>query len=248
MAPSEKSQNVWFGVSMFLIGLIAGVVLTSAYSGRGLTGPRGETTSGDANSSQAPQVSVEDRMKAYAADLGLDAGNFKECVGSDKYNGHINADMNGGTQAGVNGTPGNILVSMKTGKARLVSGARALENFAAEIDDMLKNPSGTSKDQSVTAVTNLPPIDFEKDHWRGSRNAEIAIVEYSDYQCPFCHRVHPTYQQLMQKYDGKIVWVFRHFPLSFHPEAMPLAIGAECANELGGQDAFWGFTDKVFGE
>lgn len=250
MAPNEKTQNVWFGVSMFLIGLIAGVVLTAAYGGKSGGGGTGTgtvqagTTSGEP---AQPTVSVGDRMKAYAADLGLDEGDFEECVGSDKYNTLINNDMNGGSQAGVNGTPGNVIVNMKSKKARLVSGARPFESFKTEIDDLLANPNGTSKDASVTDVTNLPPIDFQKDHWRGTENAEIAIVEYSDYQCPFCQRVHPTYQQLMEAYDGKIVWIYRHFPLSFHPEAMPLAVGAECANELGGQDAFWGFTDKAFG-
>ena len=63
-------------------------------------------------------------------------------------------------------------------------------------------------------------------------------------------RVHPTMQQLLQEYDGKIMWVFRHYPLppNMHPDAMPLAIGAECAGKLGGNDAFWQYTDAIMSQ
>lgn len=92
---------------------------------------------------------------------------------------------------------------------------------------------------------DVPPVD-ETDHVRGDSKATISVVEYSDFECPFCSRVHPTLKQLTDEYAGKVNWVYRHFPLSFHPNAMPAAIASECVSELGGNDAFWTFTDAIF--
>ncbi len=83
------------------------------------------------------------------------------------------------------------------------------------------------------------------DHVQGPSNAALTMVEYSDFQCPFCARFHPTMLQLMADpaYKGKIRWVFRHFPLSFHPNAVPAANAAECASEQG---KFWEYADGLF--
>jgi len=90
-------------------------------------------------------------------------------------------------------------------------------------------------------------VDLALDHIRGNENAKIALIGYSDYECPFCKRAHPTYQQLLQEYDGQVMHVFRHFPLtSIHPNAQPTAEAAECVADLGGNEAFWTFTDAVF--
>ena len=92
-----------------------------------------------------------------------------------------------------------------------------------------------------------PPPITDDDHVRGDKNAKLAWIEYSDYECPFCKKFHPTMQQMMQEFDGKIKWVYRHFPLSFHrPLALKQAEAVECANELGGNDAFWKITDAIF--
>lgn len=93
---------------------------------------------------------------------------------------------------------------------------------------------------------DVPPVDAS-DHVRGDIDALVSVIEYSDFECPFCSRVHPTLKQLLDEYDGKINWVYRHFPLSFHQNAMPTAIASECVAELGGNDAFWTFADAIFG-
>lgn len=96
--------------------------------------------------------------------------------------------------------------------------------------------------EQMTAITS-------EDHIRGNPNAPVKIVEYSDMECPFCKRFHSTMQQVMDEYgkDGKVAWVYRHFPLdSIHSKARPEAVAAECANEIGGNDAFWKFTDRFF--
>jgi protein-disulfide isomerase len=98
-----------------------------------------------------------------------------------------------------------------------------------------------------TSTDNLPAIDAKTDHIRGDLSkATVAVVEYSDFECPFCQRHHPTMQQIMDTYKDDVVWVYRHFPLSFHPNAQKAAEASECANELGGNEAFWKFTDGVF--
>lgn len=79
----------------------------------------------------------------------------------------------------------------------------------------------------------------------GPADAPITIVEFSDFQCPFCQRFYrETFKQLMAAYPGKIRFVYRHLPLTtIHPEAFPAAEAAMCANE---QNAFWDYHDKLF--
>ncbi|OGM17489.1 hypothetical protein A2V61_04495 [Candidatus Woesebacteria bacterium RBG_19FT_COMBO_47_8] len=87
----------------------------------------------------------------------------------------------------------------------------------------------------------------DKDHIRGSLNAEVFLIEYSDYQCPFCKTFDTTAQQAVAEYGDKLAWVYRHFPLdTLHPWARPAANAAECVSALGGNDAFWKFSDYVF--
>lgn len=253
-AKENDSQNVWFGVSMFLLGIIAGAVLTAATGNIQLgKGDRGATASSAPTAPTAPSAptpDVNDRMVAYAEAIGIDKSDFQNCMNNDAaaLQAKINQETTEGQASGVNGTPGNILYDLRSKKARLVSGAQPVANFEKNIDAMLADANAKVTDQSAQEVSTVVPVDFDKDHVIGSRDAKIAIIEYTDYQCPFCHAVHTTHQQLLKKYDGKVVWVMRHFPLSFHPEAMPLATGAECAAKLKGNDAFWAFTDKVMSE
>lgn len=80
----------------------------------------------------------------------------------------------------------------------------------------------------------------------GPEDAPVTIVEFSDYQCPYCTRWHEeTYQALLDAYPGKIRFVYRNFPLSFHQNAMLSAQAALCA---GDQDQYWAYHDKLFAE
>ena len=85
------------------------------------------------------------------------------------------------------------------------------------------------------------------DHVRGGTKPEVYLIEYSDFQCPYCGQFHPTGLEAMKEYGDKFAWIYRHFPLdTIHPKARPAAIAAECITELGGKDAFWRFADLVF--
>ncbi len=95
--------------------------------------------------------------------------------------------------------------------------------------------------------TETPVVDLEineNDHIRGNENANITIMEYSDYQCSFCFRFHNTMREVMENFADDVRWVYRHFPLdSIHPSARKAAEAAECA---GDQDKFWEYTDMLY--
>ncbi|HZP48637.1 MAG TPA: thioredoxin domain-containing protein [Vicinamibacterales bacterium] len=78
---------------------------------------------------------------------------------------------------------------------------------------------------------------------RGPSSAPIELVEFSDFQCPFCLRAHPTVDQVLKTYGDKVRFVYRHYPLPGHPNARPAAEASECAAEQG---KFWPYYDKLF--
>jgi protein-disulfide isomerase len=100
--------------------------------------------------------------------------------------------------------------------------------------------------QPIASLKGIRPV-ASSDHVLGDLSAPVKIVEYSDFECPFCKGFHATMQQIVEEYDGKVAWVYRHFPLdSIHSKARSEAVASECANELGGNEAFWKFTDRFF--
>ena len=93
----------------------------------------------------------------------------------------------------------------------------------------------------------MAPVSSE-DHIRGNPDAPVKIVEYSDTECPFCKRFHTTMQQVIDEYgkNGKVAWVYRHFPLDqLHSKARKEAEATECAAEIGGNDKFWSYLDRL---
>ena len=131
--------------------------------------------------------------------------------------------------------------------AALVAGAIFLSGGSGPQDSTgTGGPSGPGDESELT----VRPVD-ETDHIRGNPNAPILLVEYSDYDCPFCKQFHETMDRIIDDFgtDGKVAWVYRHFPLEqLHPNAPRLAEASECVAELGGNDAFWTFSDLIFGE
>lgn len=118
--------------------------------------------------------------------------------------------------------------------------------------------SGKLSDDRAAALPGVSSIDEKSqgkagftisndDHVRGSRDAQVYLIEYSDLQCPYCAQFHSTAQQAVDDYDGKVAWVYRHFPLeTLHPNAREAANAAECVANTAGEDGFWSFVDYVF--
>ena len=82
-----------------------------------------------------------------------------------------------------------------------------------------------------------------EEHIRGNPNAAVAIVEFSDFQCPYCGRVQPTLEQLLQEYGDNITLIYRHFPLPSHANSEKAAEASECASDQG---KFWEYHDMLF--
>lgn len=104
--------------------------------------------------------------------------------------------------------------------------------------------------RATQALSQVTPVS-ETDHIRGNPNAKLVIVEYSDFDCPYCKSFHTTMQRIMEEYgpDANVAWVYRHFPLTnLHPSSGYIAEASECVAEIGGHDAFWKFADLVFGQ
>jgi protein-disulfide isomerase len=93
-----------------------------------------------------------------------------------------------------------------------------------------------------TPSAGVPAVN-DGDYIRGDVNAPVTIIEYSDFECPYCERFHPTMEQVMEEYDGQVRWILRSFPLSFHSNAEPAGVAAECAGQQG---KFWEMGDALF--
>lgn len=80
----------------------------------------------------------------------------------------------------------------------------------------------------------------------GNPKAKTTIVEFSDFECPYCSRLHPVLQQIVDESDGKINWEYRHLPLSIHAHAADAALVGECVGEIDSNDLFWEYANEVF--
>jgi protein-disulfide isomerase len=175
-------------------------------------------------------------LDAYAKKLGLNMSSFKSALDSGTYKAQVDADMAVGRRVGVSGTP-----------TIFVNGRKLMQNISFKAFQSLINPMLLKKGYKKADLPSGPPPVEVKLHggeaWKGGKNAPVTIVEFSDFQCPFCSRGANTIEQVAKAYGNKVKLVFKHFPLNFHKDA-PLAAQAAMAAQAQGK--FWQMHDKLF--
>ncbi len=204
-------------------------------------------------------------LEKYAGEIGLNVNQFKSELDSGKWKQKVDTELAEGNKIGARGTPSFFI----NGKPFV--GAQPFESFKAKIDaelaaadpiakkvgatkvydELMKtakaevaaapagaNPAGPPDDKKVYKVEagDAPAV--------GPKGAPVEIVEFSDFQCPFCGRVVPTVKQIEEKYKGKVRLAFRNYPLPFHDKAQ---LAAEAAMAAKAQGKFWEMHDKLFG-
>jgi protein-disulfide isomerase len=134
----------------------------------------------------------------------------------------------------------------------LIAGAVVLTNKQSAPTQA--QPTAAQQQAQQPAQKEVPKETYalaKDDHILGNPEAPVRIIEYSDFQCPFCKRFHPTMKQIMDEYGktGEVALVYRHFPLdTIHPQARPLAIASECVYEQGGDAAFWKAYEMILSQ
>jgi protein-disulfide isomerase len=208
------------------------------------------------------QMLARPNLEQYAQELKLDLTKFRAAFDDAKLKQKIEDDKKQAAQFGASGTPTFFV------NGRKMVGAQPYEAFKAAVEEEIKKAddklkAGVARGQLYAAlikdglekVAPPPPRPGAPDPntvykaevkgapSKGARDALVTIVQFSDYQCPFCARVEPTMDKIMEEYKGKVRVVWRDFPLDFHKDAMPAAIVARVAGEQG---KFWEMHAKLF--
>lgn len=149
---------------------------------------------------------------------------------------------------------GLVIISLGLNIASLVMIAKLLSSKESQNGGTLEATTGQVLPSQPNPINQQPSPNnrnaaiqtFEitkTNHVRGDFNAPITLVEFSDFECPFCERHFPTLNKILEDYKGKVRLVYKHFPLGFHPNAQKAAEASECADEQG---KFWEYHDKLF--
>lgn len=135
------------------------------------------------------------------------------------------------------GTPYSVVIG-KNGVMADIRGADSYANTKKIIDNVV---AGTV---TTAYKGNIPPVTPDE-HIFGNPSAEITVVEYSDFECPFCKQFQPTMKKIVQESNGTIRWVYRNYPL--HQHSFEKLVAAECVAKIKGNDAYWKYSDLLFG-
>jgi Na+/H+ antiporter NhaA len=139
---------------------------------------------------------------------------------------------------------GDQLAEAKLGALSAVAIASILTWVVVRLTDLLP-PDRRAR--AMLGDANLiqdlvPEVDLDRDHIRGPADAPVTVIEFGDFECPYCGRAEPVVRELLD--DGEVRYVWRHLPLTdVHPRAQ---LAAEAAEAAGAQGAFWPMHDKLF--
>lgn len=174
----------------------------------------------------------------WAKQLSLDVDDFNECLTSSEANTKVSKDLLAATTAGGRGTPYFVVLNNENGKTAAVSGAVPYANLETAI--LAVKDGETDEGLNANLDSSYPVL--------GDKNAGITVLEFSDFQCPFCSRANSGVVAGLKSSDmfknGEVNLAFIHFPLeSIHPAARPAAIASYCAQKQG---KFWEYHDLIF--
>ncbi len=134
------------------------------------------------------------------------------------------------------GTPYTIVIG-QNGARTDIRGQETYENTKKIVDDALLG-------KATIPYTGNVVLSEPGDHVMGNPNAKVTIIEYSDFECPYCKGYHPVLERIVKE-NPDTAWIYRHYPLHQHSFAMLTA--ADCVAKLKGEDAFWKYADLLFG-
>ena len=196
------------------------------------------------------QIDTLDAMDAeiVTAFGELDLPDVSDCLSSNRHADAVQADYRAGEAAGVTGTPAFFIEGFQ------ISGAQPFDAFAQAIEaaengtlaDLMQPPPSAPYAAPTPATVTIRPETA-----LGDPDAPVTIVEFSDYQCPFCRRhALQTMSQMKPLIDsGDVYYIFRDFPIaSLHPLAYKLHEAALCVQQSAGTDAFWLVHDLFFAQ
>lgn len=218
------------------------IVIAGIFIGAGLYFGGGQSTAVPVVSDQA-KTAAPHTLLDFALLAGVDEDAFKACMDGRETLALVQDDLNNAIATGGQGTPWGIMIG-PSGKKYPVNGALPQQVIEQMIEVAKAEGDAPSGDTDTAALELVTPVT-QDDHIRGNIDAKVVIIEYSDYDCPFCSRFHLSMSAIADKYDpSEVAWVYRHFPLeSLHPNAPVIAQAAECVAKVAGEEAFWTFTD-----
>lgn len=231
---NNNQNSMSFGVPMAIV--IAGAIIAISIF---------ITKGGSENSGE--YLVIDQPYAKVAESVGVDIVDFQACMEDREYDSVIDRDAINAVDTGGSGTPWSLVVT-ESGSVYHINGAEKYDVVTQVIELALSDQeAGIANEVVDEKLLNFRPIS-ENDHIYGNKDAKVTVIEYSDFECPFCRSFHPVVERAVNSFDGEVNWVYRHFPLeAIHPNARNMAHASECVAELGGNDAFWAFSDQLFG-
>lgn len=214
---------------------------------------------------------TDENFVKWAQEAGVDPAKFQAAYAKEEGKDKVDADMAVGKASGVRGTPASFIngvflsgaqpqakfeavidEQLAAAKAAVGSGTPADKVYVKlSNENKAKAPPADAKDPKKDAKPKeddktVYKVEVGESATKGPADALVTIVEFSEFQCPFCSRVGPTLDQVMKEYAGKVRVVFKHRPLPFHKRAIPASIFALEARAQKGDEGFWKAHDLLF--
>jgi protein-disulfide isomerase len=213
-----------------------------------------------------------DKYEQWAAEAGVDRVKFKDMIAKPEVKAKVDADMAVGKNVGVTGTPASFIngvflsgaqpldkftsiidEQLAAARSAIASGTKPDKVYAKLAgENKAKTPAPDAKKGPDAAQK---PAEDDKTVWKvpvgssavkGKPDAAITIIEFSDFQCPFCSRAEPTLQEVVKTYGDKVRIAWKHEPLPFHNRAEPAAEFTMEARAQKGDKGFWAAHDLLW--